>query len=448
MEPIALGRRLAGINDIDELLAVVAEACASLAPEGIAVAAVQQPLDGSWHVGATGPSPEIATAWAQRLRRRIEKRPATPAIGAHWQQSSWVDEEDWEVDPSSVTVEDAGPADIAAVSVLEAEVDGGEAGSGLLALIRTQSGTNSSGGLSVTATPLPADGGRQPAASLLADGGRVLDGKPATDLQREVATIAALAGATLRATHVALRLSRQEREQHEQQRYLSLVAHDLRTPLAAIRGYAQLLLRQRNVTLNPLQHSGLQTIIQQSDRLAAQTEKMLDIARIQTRRMALRCATADVGQIVRQAVGTLQGRPGAPAIEVTAPETGPLIQADITRLTQIVQGLLEFAIARTDIGHIQARQPIAFRVAADADGVSLAVEEDGAPLTAGERDNLFRQLVAETPEGTSPSLAHIGLYIVRGAAEAHGGHAWAESPISEAETGLRLIVRLPLRPEA
>lgn len=476
MEPIAFGRRLAVTTDVDELLAIAAEACAALTPEGIAVAAVQRPLDGSWHVRATGPSPEVATAWAQRVRRRVEKRPGGRGISAHWHQWTWADEGDRDGDPSSAAVHDAGlaesaavsvleaplqdtgHAESAAVSVLEAEVDGGDGGSGLLALIRTQPGTNGSGGPGVTAAPLPAlpfatDGGPPPAALLAAaplstDHGRLTGGKPAADLQSELAMVAALTGAALRTAHVATRLSQQERDQHEQQRYLSLAAHDLRTPLAAIRGYAQLLLRQRNVTLNPLQQTGLQTIIQQIDRLADQTEKMLDIARIQTRRMALRRATADVGQVVRQVVGTIQSRPGAPLIEVTAPESGPLIQADITRLAQIVQGLLEFAIARTESQHIDAQQPITVRVTADAGGVSLAVEEHGAPLTPDERDSLFRQLVAETPEGTSPSLAPVALYIVRGAAEAHGGHAWAESPLPESDIGLRLVVWLPLQHEA
>lgn len=441
MEPIAFGRRLSGTTDVDELLAIAAEACAALSPEGIAVAAVQRPLDGSWHVRAAGPSPEIAAAWAQRLRLRIEKRPSARAISAHRHRVSWPNDAERVAGPSSVSVEDSGHADIAAVSVLEAEVDGGEGGDGLLALIRTQSVTNGSGGPGVTAAPppLPADQRRQSAVPLPADQGRLSGGK-AADLQREVATIAALTGAALRVARVATRLSQQEREQHEQQRYLSLVTHDLRTPLAAIRGYAQLLLRQRNVSLNPLQRTGLETIIQQSDRLASQTERMLDIARIQTRRMALRLATADVGQIVRQAVGTIQSRPGAPPIEISAPESAPRIQVDSSRLAQIVQGMLEFAIDHTD-----AQQPITVQIAADADGVSLAVEEHGAPLSPGERDNLFGQLVAETPEGTSPSLAHVGLYIVRGAAEAHGGQAWAESPLPESEGGLRLIVWLPLQ---
>ncbi len=451
MEPISLGRRLTAAADIEEMLAVAAGDAAGLLLGGIAVAALHDLQDDTWHIQAAGPSPAVAAVWAQRARGRYEKRaiggarmgqpgsmqgrdeplldlgqdqgldlgaPVPP--GAPGNARSTASDRPWSRTWHSEEGLDGGSA---GATVLEAEVDAGEAGSGLLALVLTRSGATNDGRAPEAPEAPPAGG----AGSF-------------ADLRHGVATIAALTGLALRTVHLGGRLTAQERDQREQQQFLSLAAHDLRTPLAAIRGYAQLLLRQRNAIYTPLQRTGLETIIQQADRLAGLTELVLDVARIQTRRMPLRRTTADVGQIVRQAAGSLQASPYAPAIHVSAPAAGPLIQADIARLTQMAYGLLEFAVTRSD-----ARHPVDVRVIGDGDGVLLVVEDASVVLEPEERDNLFRQLVVEAPEGTSPSLAPLGLYIVRGAAEAHGGRAWADSPSPHGGAGLRLSVWLPLQ---
>jgi signal transduction histidine kinase len=77
--------------------------------------------------------------------------------------------------------------------------------------------------------------------------------------------------------------------------------------------------------------------------------------------------------------------------------------------------------------------------------VRLCVEDAGPALDEHASRGLFSQLVEVGPEGTSPALGQVDLYIVRGVAEAHGGRAWAETPVPDTDRGLRLNVWLPLQ---
>ena len=174
--------------------------------------------------------------------------------------------------------------------------------------------------------------------------------RPAEALQALLSEAAAAGALALRSAHAEALVAALEEEQEEQQQFLSIAAHDLRTPLAAIRGYAQLLQRQAGPEAPAGQRNGLQTIVQQTDRLADLTEVVLDVARIQTRRLALQRVTADLGQVVREAARGLQGAPGGRPWCCASPEALPRVQGDLARLSQIARALLEFALARTPEG--------------------------------------------------------------------------------------------------
>jgi signal transduction histidine kinase len=412
MERLVLGglsRRLEGCTGVEETLAAVVGAVADLVPGSIAVAAVFDAARRVWR-GATarssvGSAPGTATAPSgpgSLSLFSVRRSPAAPSSSPGSEDPSpWLDRlQPAGTDPPDV----ADAARRAGLELVQVDLTAGD-GRGLLALLRPpEPGTSA---------------GDDPLRPVLADA-------------------AAQATLALRARVIAERLAEQEREQQEQQLFLSVAAHDLRTPLASIRGYAQLLLRQRQASYSAQQRTSLETIIQQADRLAALTEIVLDVARIQNRRLALRPVDADLGEVVREAAGAAQALPRSPEIRLHLPDTGLRLQADPLRLGQIVRGLVEFAAARAT-----REEGVEVSVTSEGEGLLLAVDDSGPVLDEGERLGLFSQLVERGEEGTSPALGPLGLFIARGAAEAHGGRAWADSPAPGRDRGARLNVWLP-----
>ena len=414
MERMALGglsRRLRECSGVAESLGVAVSAVADLSPDGVAVAALFDPASGRWTASSAGDRPPALTPAPGAGQAATGG--AGDGVGDGAGDAVWLQ-------LGGASYSGAGRPDLApaarraGLDVTQVDLEVGDS-PGLLALL-------------------------QPAGSETA--------VAAGDLRLLLTDAAAQTAMAIRAQTASERLGHLEQEQRDQQLFLSVAAHDLRTPLASIRGYAQLLLRQRSAPVTSAQRTGLETIIHQADRLAGLTETVLDVARIQTRRLALRLTTADLGQIVRQEAGAVGGRSGAPGVDLDLPEAGPLLRGDVARLGQVTRVLLEFAVSRTPDG-----QSVALRLEPDdrdpdhapaRHGVRLCVEDAGAALDEGERHGLFSQLVEQGAEGMSPALGQVDLYIARGVAEAHGGRAWAEPTGGDADGGLRLNVWLPI----
>lgn len=229
-------------------------------------------------------------------------------------------------------------------------------------------------------------------------------------------------------------------QQRELDEFISLLAHDLRTPLTSIRGYAQLLLRSRpgQPPLAAPIASGLETIIEQSDRLASLTSLLLDVSRVRLDRIALRHGAVDVAQTVRAAVASLGEHPEALRVTLEAPEARLSVNGDAARLQQVVRAVIDYVLQRapgagTIAVHLEERPP----------ELLLHVSDAGPTLDREATDRLFGQLV-EPAGGANWHLARPELYIARGLIEAHQGRVAAESPVPGASAGIRISLWLPL----
>ena len=251
--------------------------------------------------------------------------------------------------------------------------------------------------------------------------------------------------ASLRRELAALQetLARCRDEQHELDEFISLLAHDLRTPLTSIRGYAQLMQRNRTgtVAVDGAIASGLQTIIEQSDRLSAMTNVLLDISRVRLQRIALIPTRVDLASALRVALGAWRAERLPPALELETPSL--YATADAKRVPQMARVLLDFFAYRTD-----PSVAVVCRLSREGEQAALVVEDRGDPLAPLERARLFDQLLEDPSLTAERRLARADLYILRGVAEARGGSVVVESPVPETGQGVRLALRLPLAPES
>ena len=226
-------------------------------------------------------------------------------------------------------------------------------------------------------------------------------------------------------------------EQRELDEFLSLIAHDLRTPLTAIKGYAQLLLRQRRDEPpdDPVAES-LRTIIAQTDRLDQMTASLLDISRVRVGRVPLRRGQVDVLATARRVFLQL---PEISAAESPTDEHGALIDGDEARITQAIRTMATYLATRDGRGQLSGC------VRTTSDKVQVIVDDDGEALPPEAAARLFDRLIEPAP--SSPTGWQIGrpeLYVARGLAQAHGGTLEVESPIVPSGRGVRLVLALPL----
>jgi K+-sensing histidine kinase KdpD len=378
------------------VLAAAARAAADLFPQSLAVAAAPDAESGGWRLQTAGSSAAAPPSIMAALRRLLPGAGRTAGGRAARQAGAG---------PGAGRAPSLHESGLQPAAVLETALQPAGETPGLLGVIRRRG-------------PTPSDHERQVLASIAA--------------QTDLALLAVQADGQLRAC-----LSRQR----EHDEFFSLLAHDIRTPLTAIRGYAQLLLRYGAAGPDSVLRSGLSTIVQQTDRLTALTDILLDVARIRMGRVALRRTAVDLGQLAREAAQSLQAQPGAPPATVDAPDTGPVVEADLTRLEQITRGLLAFATERSGA---DTQHTLRLRVAADQDGASLSVDDAGPVLPPVERARLYEQLVVFSEDQRSPSLGRVDLYVIRGLTEAHGGRVSVESPVPGQDGGARLRVWLPL----
>ena len=219
--------------------------------------------------------------------------------------------------------------------------------------------------------------------------------------------------------------------------FLGAAAHELKTPLTSLRLQVQLLARQlsRAGTLDPARvQRAVAMVDEQSRKLTALVERLLDVSRLAHGRLALDLAETDVTRLVAEAVE--RQRALAPDCPLTLEGPASLVAwVDPLRLEQVVTNLLDNAVKHG------GERPIAVTVARPVPGrLQIAVRDQGPGVPAGQRAHLFERFFQADSRNVRAGLG-LGLYISRQIVRQHGGELAAEFP---AEGGSRFVVTLPV----
>lgn len=225
-------------------------------------------------------------------------------------------------------------------------------------------------------------------------------------------------------------------------RFVSIASHELRTPIARVKGYAEMLLAAHSdgdLTDEMLRRS-VQRIDSASDRLAGLVRDLLDVSRITAGNLPLRLRSVDVTELVREVVGRYQEHlsgtaSGVLLLDIAA--TPVSVFADPERLEQVLTNLLDNAVKYSPDG-----PELTVRLQPKARGVLLEVSDRGIGLPPATADRIFepfsRAANAEERQITGMGL---GLYICRNIVEQHHGRIWAKSEGEGA--GTTMCVWLP-----
>jgi PAS domain S-box-containing protein len=219
--------------------------------------------------------------------------------------------------------------------------------------------------------------------------------------------------------------------------FLVMAAHELRTPITSLRGYAQLMRRRLDtgdVELPSLRRA-VEVIDQQSGKLARLISLLLDVSAIQAGLLKLTFQEVDLAPLVRQGVASAQS--GAPehTIAVHSPET-LMLTIDPQRVQQVINNLLDNAIRFSPWGgtiEVGLTRP-------DAASACLEVRDHGLGVPSEHRRNLFDGFYRAHADSYTSGLG-LGLHVSRHIVERHGGTI---EVVAVPSGGTRFVVRLPL----
>lgn len=213
-------------------------------------------------------------------------------------------------------------------------------------------------------------------------------------------------------------ISERQALERMQREFIAMAGHELRNPLTAIRGAAQLMQRR-----GVYSERRVETIVNQTRRLERLVDDLLDISRLEAGRLELRPARVDLAQLVHASAEQVRAISPAHVVRVeVAP--GPIEGWwDPDRLGQVLQNLLMNAVKYSPDGG-----EVLVRLETQDSEVRLSISDRGVGIPAEALSRLFDRFYrAENAAAGSQQGFGLGLYIARSLVEAHGGRIWAES---------------------
>lgn len=229
------------------------------------------------------------------------------------------------------------------------------------------------------------------------------------------------------------------RANHLKSQFLSTMSHELRTPLNSIIGFSEMLVDELVGPLTAKQREYLDQILLSARHLLQLISDILDLSRIEQGRMNLDMQQVLLQELVASVATrvTPQAEAAGLTLEVESDPTVPAIQADPTRIQEILDNLLSNAIKFTPSGGM-----IWMRLRRDETMAILEVEDTGIGMKPEDQEIVFNEFVqAESAHHRRFEGVGLGLPLSKKLAEMHGGRIELTSAL---ETGTCVRVYLPL----
>jgi len=201
--------------------------------------------------------------------------------------------------------------------------------------------------------------------------------------------------------------------------FLTMAAHELRTPLQAARSYIYLARMKREEGLGAGGERALQGLARSVDRMAKLVENLLDVSRLQRGELSLEPGMVELYELLSEVAESVQLLDKEQRIEVRVPR-GLRLAADRERLHQVFTNLLTNAMRYSPDGGkitVEARE--------ESGQLHLMVKDRGLGIPTEMLRTIFERF--SRAHGVSYGGLGLGLTIARGIVERHGGRIWAES---------------------
>lgn len=231
-----------------------------------------------------------------------------------------------------------------------------------------------------------------------------------------------------------------DRLQHaigEMRQFSAALAHELRTPLAALRGEIELALRMPETS--DLQQRAFVSQIEEVDRLTRLINHILTLARAESGQIQLASAPVNLGDLAASVVEQLEPMAQARSIDLRCEQTAVVVQGDAGWLQRMLLNLLDNALKFTN-----ENGRIVVRVSRQGNKARIEVQDTGIGLSPEDAQQVFERFFrADRARSRTSDGAGLGLSLVQWIAEHHHGVVFVRSQLGE---GTTFTVTLPLAP--
>jgi PAS domain S-box-containing protein len=218
--------------------------------------------------------------------------------------------------------------------------------------------------------------------------------------------------------------------------FVSVISHELKTPVALIKGYAGTLRREDACWDTQTLSEGLTVIEEEADRLSALIDNLLDASRIQAGVLKLDRGDLQISELAAKVIEGFRVRSVGHQFEIDFPADLPLVLADEERVRQVLNNLLDNAVKYSPAGSV-------IRVGGwiEPERVITYVADQGIGIPTEEQGRLFQRFYrVDSTMRRRTQGAGLGLFLAKAIVEGHGGHIWLRS---EPEKGTTVFFSLP-----
>lgn len=217
--------------------------------------------------------------------------------------------------------------------------------------------------------------------------------------------------------------------------FISVVSHELKTPVALIKGYVSTLRREDAVWDREIVRDSLEVIEEEADRLTELIENLLDASRLQAGVLSINLSDVAMDVLARRMAERFETQSDRHKIFVDFPPDFPVILGDEDRLAQVFSNLIS-----NSIKYAPAGGEIFIRGQIHPKQVVICVSDQGPGIAIGDIPHVFDRFYRSSDASRTTKGAGLGLYLARAVIEAHSGRIWVDPKPGE---GARICFSLP-----
>ncbi len=229
-------------------------------------------------------------------------------------------------------------------------------------------------------------------------------------------------------------ISRHREAENLKTNFMSVISHELKTPIALIKGYANTLRRDDIAWNETMIAESLAVIEDEADHLAAMVEDLLDATRLQTGGLALRPGELDIVALIDDRLRKHNVQSDHKPLKNSLPKDFPLVYADPTRINQLLNNLISNSFKYASDGEI------VFSGEVEKNMVKICVSDHGPGFDPMDVPHAFDRFYRSDQDSKTSKGTGLGLFLCKAIVEAHGGRIWIDEKYTK---GARICFTLP-----